>query len=42
MDVKHKESDHDVFVSNNRFIAIYIDDMLIFCQYDSKLQKLQK
>ncbi len=42
MDFKRTESDHSVFVSKNIFIAIYVDDMLIFTKHDGQLKKLQK
>lgn len=42
MGFKRTESDHGVFVSKEMFIAIYVDDMLIFCKHGSQLKKLQK
>ena len=38
---KHTESDHGVFVSEDMFIAIYVDDLLIMGKDTLKLQQLQ-
>lgn len=41
MSFKRTNSDHGVFVLENMFIAIYVDDLLIFGKDNSKLQQLQ-
>ena len=41
MKFKRTNSNHEVFVSNNMFIAIYVDDLFIFEKDISKLQQLQ-
>ena len=38
---KHTESDHGVFVSEDMFIAIYVDDLFIMGKDTLKLQQLQ-
>lgn len=41
MGFRRTESDHGVFVSEDMYIAIYVDDLLIFGKDASKLQQLQ-
>ena len=41
MGFKRTNSDHGVFVSEDMFIAIYVDDLLIFEKDNLKLQQLQ-
>ncbi len=41
MGFRRTESDHGVFVSEDMYIAIYVDDLLIFGKNASKLQQLK-
>ena len=41
MGFKRTYSDHGVYVSDDMFIAIYVDDLVIFEKDTSKLQQLQ-
>ena len=41
MGFKRSNSDNGVFISDDMFIVIYVDDLLIFGKDTSKLQQLQ-
>ena len=38
---RHIESDHDVFVSEHMFIAIYVDNLLVMSKINADLDSLQ-